>query len=64
MAADPPGDEEITRDPKDHYLVRLARGSNADVLVSGDRDLLEAELHDVTVLTPRAFVDAIERGDS
>jgi predicted nucleic acid-binding protein len=30
------------------------------MLVSGDGDLLEADLTDVEVLTPRAFIDSIE----
>lgn len=31
----------IVRDPKDDYLIVLATLGNADVLVTGDRDLLE-----------------------
>lgn len=34
----------IVRDPKDDYLIVLASLGNADVLVTGDRDLLELEL--------------------
>lgn len=60
LAQDPSGTEPITRDPKDDYLVRLARASGADVLVSGDSDLLEAEVDDVDILTPRAFIDRLE----
>ncbi|MGH2872050.1 MAG: putative toxin-antitoxin system toxin component, PIN family [Solirubrobacteraceae bacterium] len=60
--SDPPeGDEPITRDRKDDYLVQLARSVAVDALVSGDRDLLEAGLADVNVMTPRAFIDAFER---
>jgi predicted nucleic acid-binding protein len=32
---DPPGTDAITRDPKDDYLVRLARSSAGTALVSG-----------------------------
>lgn len=60
MIKDVPGEEAITRDPKDDYLVRLARGSAPAVLVSGDCDLLDAELTDIEVLTPRAFIDRVE----
>jgi putative PIN family toxin of toxin-antitoxin system len=60
LVADPPGAEPITRDPKDDYLVRLARAANAGVLVSGDRDLLEAAVTDPLVITPRAFVDQLD----
>lgn len=33
----------ICRDPKDDFLLALALDSNADVLVTGDSDLLELE---------------------
>lgn len=54
--ADAPLEGPITRDPDDDYLVALARASGADALVSGDRDLLEADV-DVPVLTPRELLD-------
>jgi uncharacterized protein len=31
----------VLRDPKDDYLVALARASDAEAIVTGDRDLLE-----------------------
>src|SRR4051812_9061492 len=49
LVEDAPGEEGITRDPKDNYLVRLARAPHATALVSGDRDPLEAGLEDVEV---------------
>lgn len=60
LTADVPGSEPITRDPKDDYLVRLARATHAAVLVSGDSDLLEAELDDIEVVTPRTCIDRLE----
>jgi uncharacterized protein len=48
----------VTRDPKDDYLVALALAVGADLLVSGDRDLIEAGLVKPVVVTPR---DAVER---
>jgi putative PIN family toxin of toxin-antitoxin system len=39
---DPPDTQQVTRDPKDDYLVALARHQRVDAVVSGDRDLLEA----------------------
>jgi uncharacterized protein len=51
--ADPP---PAVRDAADDYLVALARSSAADVLVSLDRDLLDAGLPDVTVLDPARFL--------
>jgi putative PIN family toxin of toxin-antitoxin system len=56
--ADPPLERSITRDPDDDYLAALATASGADVLVSGDRDLLDADI-DVTVLTPRELTDRV-----
>ena len=54
---DPPAQPGLTPDPGDDYLVALARASRADVLVSGDRHLLELSDPVPPVLTPRAFVD-------
>jgi len=61
MFSDPPGTDAITRDPKDDYLVRLARASIPTALVSEDRHLREADIGDITVLTPRAFIDLVDR---
>ena len=49
----------ITRDPDDDYLVALARAAGG-VLVSGDRDLLEADVVDVEILSPREFLARLE----
>ena len=51
--------EPITRDPDDDYLVALARAAGG-VLVSGDRDLLEADVADVEILSPREFLARLE----
>jgi len=56
--ADPHRERPITRDPDDDYLVALARTSGADALISGDRDLREADI-DVLVLTPRELIDTL-----
>jgi len=54
---DPPrSSSEGVRDPDDDYLVDLTRASGAEVLVSLDRDLLDAQLSDVTVLDPAKFL--------
>jgi putative PIN family toxin of toxin-antitoxin system len=53
----------VTRDPDDDYLVALARVSRADLLVSGDGDLLELDVADVDVLTPREFVERLDAGE-
>lgn len=38
---DPEDIEKILRDPGDDYLVALARGSGAEAIVTGDKDLLD-----------------------
>ncbi len=49
------------RDPDDDYLVTLMRSSEADVLVSLDRDLLDAQLANITVLDPAKFLDRLSK---
>lgn len=59
LVDDPVSAPVRTRDPEDDYLVALAARSAA-VLVSGDADLLEAEVRDViAVLTPRQLTDQL-----
>ena len=55
----------VPGDPKDDYLVALARASGADYLVSGDPHLTSAALDEatVTVLTPRRFSEMLEEPD-
>jgi putative PIN family toxin of toxin-antitoxin system len=53
----------VTRDPDDDYLVALLRTSQADALVSGDRDLLDLEVAEVEVLAPREFVERLDAGE-
>jgi len=48
--------EEICRDPKDDFLLALAKTSNADYLVTGDRDLLVLENYGKTkIITIEKF---------
>jgi putative PIN family toxin of toxin-antitoxin system len=56
---DPVAQPGLTPDPGDDYLVALARAARADVLVSGDRHLLELSDPVPPVVTPRAFVDGV-----
>ena len=46
-------------DPKDDYLVALARSAGADLLVSGDPHLTRLENPQPPVLTPREFLDTL-----
>jgi putative PIN family toxin of toxin-antitoxin system len=54
-----------TEDPKDDYLIALALSNGADVLVSGDPHLLDANEavggagRGVRVLTPREFLEEL-----
>ncbi len=59
---DPPPGPALTRDPDDDYVVHLARQHGADVIVSGDADLLEWPGQDPPVETPAAFVDRLGGG--
>jgi putative PIN family toxin of toxin-antitoxin system len=46
----------LIRDPADRWIVATAVAGNADVLVTGDRDLLDVADHlPVRTLEPRAF---------
>lgn len=45
-----------TRDPNDDYLIALARSSAADLIVSVDRDLLDAGLRDIVAVPPAEFM--------
>lgn len=57
--ADPKLPSRVVRDPKDDYVVALARAEHVDAIVSGDRDLLEAGLDSPPVWTPRQLFDKL-----
>jgi len=61
MLADPPDPPTVCRDPDDDYLVALAIIAGAEVLVSGDDDLLAVEpaRAGVQVVTPRQLIDRL-----
>lgn len=52
----------LLRDPDDEYLVALATAAGADLIVSGDRDLLDANVTP-TVVTPRGLLDRLASDD-
>ena len=56
--ADPAVVERVTRDPRDDYLFALAKAAEA-VLVSSDRDVLEADIGNVEVLSAGEFLDRL-----
>lgn len=48
------------RDPKDNYLLALAKDSNADFLITGDQDLLVLEVFNQTgIVTYQDFLKII-----
>lgn len=48
----------ICRDPDDEKYLEAAVGGRAQVLVSGDKDLLVLKkIHGIPVLSPRAFLE-------
>jgi len=58
-------DSPITvRDPDDEHVLAAAMASNADFLVSGDKDLLvlagDPRLGTLQIVPPRAFIDALD----
>lgn len=55
---DEPGSPGV-RDPDDDYLIALMREAQADVLVSLDRDLLDAKLDGVDIINPAIFADRL-----
>jgi predicted nucleic acid-binding protein len=42
-----------------HYLIALARENGAELIVSGDKDLLEWKPQQPTVITPSEFEQRI-----
>ena len=55
LAKDPPI-HAICRDPKDDYLIALAQAAKADLLVTGDEDLLVLKKYGkIRIMKPGAF---------
>lgn len=53
---------DACRDPKDLEILGVAAASQADCLVTGDRDLLVLKrYHETEILTPRQLYDALRR---
>lgn len=55
LADNPVGIDAETRDPDDDYLIALARSNGAELIVSGDKDLLEWRPQEPPVITPFEF---------
>lgn len=61
LMRDPARIPPVTADPGDDYLVALAIGARADLIVSGDKDLTDLVDPPVPVLTPRELLERLER---
>jgi putative PIN family toxin of toxin-antitoxin system len=49
------------RDPKDNMYLELALSGNANVIVTGDRDLLTLHpFRSIPIVTPKHFLDSFE----
>lgn len=67
LLVDPPGPHPtVCRDPRDDYLVALARASGAEAIVSGDLDLFAIDPGHlaVEVITPRQLANRLGAEDS
>jgi predicted nucleic acid-binding protein len=54
----------IYRDPDDDQVIACAVVGEADVIVSGDNDLLALErVRDIPILTAAQFLEMLEQGD-
>ena len=51
----------MCRDPEDDAVLSAAIEGRADVIVTGDADLLALEEHEgIAIVTPRAFFDLFQ----
>jgi putative PIN family toxin of toxin-antitoxin system len=60
LVDDPPPERIVPGDPDDDYLVALARAAGAQVIVTGDTDLLEGDV-EPPALSPRDFLERLRR---
>ncbi len=61
LVDDPPTQVGTSPDPDDDYLVSLARAGRAQVLVSGDSDLVALDDPRPPVVTPRGLVNRLDQ---
>jgi predicted nucleic acid-binding protein len=55
---------QVCHNPKDDMVLALALGGRADVIVSGDKDLLSLSPHrGIPILTPREFLTMVREHD-
>ncbi|MCL2096007.1 MAG: putative toxin-antitoxin system toxin component, PIN family [Oscillospiraceae bacterium] len=49
-------EEDLIRDTDDRPLLRAALAANADIIITGDKDFLEAPIKKPRILTPAEFI--------
>ena len=49
--------ELLLRDPNDRLILRAALQIDADILITGDKDLLDLTITKPKIITPREFID-------
>jgi len=55
----------VAPDPKDSYLLAMAQASQAEFLVTGDKELLFLERHKSTrIITPAAMIELLKEAES
>jgi hypothetical protein len=55
----------VAPDPKDSYLLAMAQASQADFLVTGDKELLSLKKHKSTrIITPAAMIELLKEAES
>jgi putative PIN family toxin of toxin-antitoxin system len=53
----------VCRDPDDDLVLATALEGNAEIILTGDQDLLVLkEFHRIKILSPRQFVELLDRG--
>ena len=58
-------DLDVIRDPEDRMVVAAALGGAADVLVTGDKDILDVrdQITGIKAMTPREFWESVRKTD-
>ena len=55
----------VAPDPKDSYLLAMAEASQAEFLVTGDKELLSLKRHKSTrIVTPAAMIELLKEAES
>jgi len=56
--------EFIVRDPDDRWVLASARNAGAQILITGDKDLLDVadQIDSIHILTPRGFWELVRSG--